>query len=146
MGLFKRGKKGKRKSGGDSTDSTPSVPAESVETETSPQRVGVVSGVLSTSAETGESGNSLFGDVVARHFGPADTEAAESTWLVHTRRRSEHFDLLLRLRKDVEGCRTAGCVDHQVRAGGGVRSVQGRRTAAHVGRPAAASGRGGAAW
>lgn len=73
MGLFKRGKKGKGKSGGDSTDSTDAPPNEAADAptiESSPQRVGVVSGVLSTSAETGESGSSLFGDVVSRRFGP----------------------------------------------------------------------------
>ncbi|MEM9173976.1 MAG: polymer-forming cytoskeletal protein [Myxococcota bacterium] len=75
MGLFRRGKKGGGKSGGDSTDSTPTVTAEAP-VETSPQKVGVVSGVLSTSAETGERGSSLFGDVVSRHFGPDDENGA----------------------------------------------------------------------
>lgn len=79
MGLFKRGKKRKRKFGGDSTggtDATPHVSPEAPFAETSPQKVGVVSGVLSTTAENGESGSSLFGDVVSRRFGPNDDEGA----------------------------------------------------------------------
>lgn len=77
MGLFKRGKKGRGKSGGDSTDSTdapPNTAADGSTVETSPQKVGVVSGVLSTTAETGERGSSLFGDVVSRRFAPNDDE------------------------------------------------------------------------
>ncbi|MCR9094823.1 MAG: polymer-forming cytoskeletal protein [bacterium] len=74
MGLFKRGKKDKGKSGGDSRDATPTDPAEAETAESSPQKVGVVSGVLSTTAETGEGERSLFGDVVSRRFGPNDDE------------------------------------------------------------------------
>jgi len=47
--------------------------------ETSPQKVGVVSGVLSTSASLGEAGDSPFGDVVARRFAPQDGAADDRT-------------------------------------------------------------------
>lgn len=80
MGLFKRSKKDKGKSGGDSTDGTgaaPNVLPEAPSAETSPQKVGVVSSVLSTTAEKGECGGSLFGDVVSRRFGPNDDGGAE---------------------------------------------------------------------
>lgn len=72
MGFFRRGSKKKGKGGGDSSDSTP---ADSVDDEPQstghetapPQRVGVVSGVLSTNVDGQET---LFGDVVSKRFGP----------------------------------------------------------------------------
>jgi cytoskeletal protein CcmA (bactofilin family) len=56
MGLFRRGKKTKPQA-----------------VESSPQRVGIVSGVLSTSADTDPNDETLLSDVVARRFVP-DTE------------------------------------------------------------------------
>ena len=80
-------KKSKDSSGSGASPSDGSVEADvstprSGEVDSSPQRVGVVSGVLSTTAEGAESGG--FSDVVARRFGPADSvgrdaEAPEAT-------------------------------------------------------------------
>jgi len=69
MGFFKRGKKGKGKGkGGDTSDTNPPDPDAETVIDSSPQNVGVVSGVLSTGSESGEEG-SLFGDIVERRFG-----------------------------------------------------------------------------
>lgn len=84
MGFFKRGGKG-RKGEGDGTgasggeddsasEANASAGSDAAEgRESSPQRVGVVSGVLSTPATGGANDDTLFGDVVARRFGPAAT-------------------------------------------------------------------------
>ena len=69
MGFFKRGKKGKGKGKGrDTSDTNPPDPDAETVSDSSPQSVGVVSGVLSTGSESGEDG-SLFGDIVERRFG-----------------------------------------------------------------------------
>ncbi|MGB0620362.1 MAG: bactofilin family protein [Myxococcota bacterium] len=78
MGLFKRRKKKKSKVGGESKESSPKLPTEPP-VETSPQKVGIVSGVLSTSAETGTTGTSAFGDIVSRRYGPMDEEGKGDT-------------------------------------------------------------------
>ena len=80
MAFFKRNKKGKP-AGGDESDAD-GLDRESLVTdpdETSSQRVGIVSGVLST--QVGAEGETPFGDVVARRFGPSDSDDAESSGL-----------------------------------------------------------------
>ena len=76
MAFWKRGSKKKSKRGGagespESRQAVSSSEPDGTAFETSPQRVGVVSGVLSTTAESGASSDSLFGDVVSRRFAPA---------------------------------------------------------------------------
>ena len=76
MAFWKRGKEKKGKSGGEGeSPSDPKAHSSSsrddAEQETPPQKVGVVSGVLSTPAESAGTSGSLFGDVVGRRFGPA---------------------------------------------------------------------------
>ena len=71
---------GKKKSKGsttpDSVEGESSPQRVSAQADSSPQRVGVVSGVLSTTAEGAEPGD--FADVVARRFGPADSDRRDA--------------------------------------------------------------------
>ena len=89
MGFFKRGGKGRKGQGDgadDGGDGDSAIEAKASAgsgapegRESSPQRVGVVSGVLSTPATGGANDERLFGDVVARRFGPAPTADDEET-------------------------------------------------------------------
>ena len=112
MALFRRDKKKKTKDdprgagrGADETKTSESNDSELEEShaaevvsgppaESSPQRVGVVSGVLSTPAHGGD--GSLFGSVVERRFGPRELVAEEAVEEATERQdtRSEPTDRL----------------------------------------------------
>jgi len=77
MAFFRRGKTSKKGGGDGSNEDAPDRdPSACDPDETSSRRMGVVSGVLTTPAAV--EGETPFGDIVARRFGPPSLDGSES--------------------------------------------------------------------